>query len=206
MSKQTPDLAINHSIVEDIVAIFMSAIMIAIGIYFFKLAGMLSGGITGLTLLFGQFTDLPFSAIFIALNFPFFVLAFFKLSKTLAIKSLLCAVLVAMMSESLYLVFKVGFIHPVFAAISGGFLFGMGLLALIRHQASLGGFTILALIIQNKYHISAGRVQLVIDSSILLLSFFLTSWNILMLSLIGVFTLNLVIALYHKKGRYRGLS
>jgi uncharacterized membrane-anchored protein YitT (DUF2179 family) len=148
----------------------------------------------------------PFSTTFIALNFPFFVLAYYKHSKVLAVKSLLCAILVAMMADSLYLIFKVEYIHPVFASIAGCFLFGMGLLALIRHQASLGGFTILALIIQNKHQISAGRTQLFIDSSILLLSFFLTSWRILMLSLIGVFTLNLVIALYHKSGRYRGLD
>ena len=100
----------------------------------------------------------------------------------------------------------VNYIHPIYAAAAGGFVFGMGLLTLIRHKASLGGFTVLALYLQEKYNYSAGKIQMSTDIAVLTLSFLLTSLNILILSVIGVIVLNLVIAVNHKKGRYRALG
>jgi uncharacterized membrane-anchored protein YitT (DUF2179 family) len=41
--------------------------------------------------------------------------------------------------------------HPLFAAIAGGLLIGIGLLVLFRHGASLGGFGVLALLLQRRY-------------------------------------------------------
>ena len=100
----------------------------------------------------------------------------------------------------------VDYINPIYAAAAGGFVLGMGLLTLIRHKASLGGFTVLALYLQEKYNYSAGKIQMSTDIAVPTLSFLLTSLNVLILSVIGVIVLNLVIAVNHKKGRYRALG
>jgi len=193
-----------YLVMEDIIAILMATVMISLGVLFFKSAGMLSGGVTGLALLSHKLTGLSFGQCFIWLNVPFFILAYFKLSKSMAIKSLICSILISFISDHLPNYLQIQYIAPYYAAIAGGFLFGMGLLSLLRHQTSLGGFTILAIILQKKYHINVGRTQLFIDATILLASLFLTSWSVLVLSLIGIFTLNLVITLFHKKRHYRG--
>lgn len=196
----------SHNLVEDTVAILLSAIFISLGVFFFKQVALLSGGVTGLALLISQITEIHFGHLFILLNAPFFILAYFNVSKTVAIKSLFCAILVSLVTDNLDSVIQINLIEPYYAAITGGFLFGMGLLALIRHESSLGGFTILALLLQEKYNVSAGKTKLLIDFAVLSTSLIYASIEIFLLSLLGVTTLNVVIALFHKKGRYQGVG
>lgn len=53
----------------------------------------------------------------------------------------------------------VGFehLHPAATAVIGGLLMGTGMLILFRHKASLGGFNVLVLYLQEKYGWRAGR-------------------------------------------------
>lgn len=203
---KTEGTSLPHSLFEDILAIFMGSLMISLGVFFFKAVGVLSGGVTGIALLLNQLFNLSFSWLFFILNLPFFILGLYQNSKEFAVKSLLCSVLVSFWSAYMPNLVELSTIHPIYAATAGGFVFGMGLLTLIRHKASLGGFTVLALYLQDKYNYSAGKIQMSIDVSILTLSFFLTSLNVLMLSILGVVILNLVIVVNHKKGRYRALG
>lgn len=198
--------SLPHSLFEDILAIFMGSLMITLGVFFFKSVGVLSGGVTGIALLLNQLFELSFSWSFLILNLPFFALGLYQNSKEFAFKSLLCAVLVSINSAYMPELIELTAINSIYAATAGGFVFGMGLLTLIRHKSSLGGFTVLALYLQDKYNYSAGKIQMTIDVSILTLSFFLTSLNVLMLSILGVIVLNLVIVVNHKKGRYRALG
>ena len=61
-------------------------------------------------------------------------------------------------------------------------LIGVGLLILFRHRASLGGFNILCLWLQERYGLSAGKIQMGMDCSIVLSSALVTSWSVLFLS------------------------
>lgn len=203
---KSEDTSLPHSLFEDVLAIFMGSLMIALGVFFFKSVGVLSGGVTGIALLLNQLFELSFSWSFLILNLPFFVLGLYQNSKEFAFKSLLCAVLVSINSAYMPELIELTTINSIYAATAGGFVFGMGLLTLIRHKSSLGGFTVLALYLQDKYNYSAGKIQMTIDVSILTLSFFLTSLNVLILSILGVIVLNLVIVVNHKKGRYRALG
>ena len=180
--------------------------MISLGVFFFQSIGILSGGITGIALLLNQMFDLNFIWLFFLLNLPFFVMAIYQNSFEFALKSLFCSALVSFWVANMNQLIQLKHIQPVYAATAGGFLFGMVLLTLIRHKASLGGFTVLALYLQDKYNYSAGKIQMFIDIAVLTLSFVLTSINILLLSILGVVILNLVITVNHKKGRYRTLG
>lgn len=198
--------ALTHSLSEDVLAIFMGSLMIALGVFLFKSVGVLSGGVTGIALLLNQVFGLSFSWLFLLLNLPFFLLGLYQNSKEFAFKSLFCSALVSFWSAYMPYLIQVSYLNPVYAATAGGFVFGMGLLTLIRHKASLGGFTVLALYLQDRYNYSAGKIQMSIDVAILALSFFLTSLSVLLLSILGVVILNLVIVMNHKKGRYRALG
>lgn len=198
--------ALTHSLSEDVLAIFMGSLMIALGVFLFKSVGVLSGGVTGIALLLNQVFGLSFSWLFLLLNLPFFLLGLYQNSKEFAFKSLFCSALVSFWSAYMPNLIQVSYLNPAYAATAGGFVFGMGLLTLIRHKASLGGFTVLALYLQDRYNYSAGKIQMSIDVAILAMSFFLTSLSVLLLSILGVVILNLVIVMNHKKGRYRALG
>jgi len=101
----------------------------------------------------------------------------------------------------------IGFEHlnPVFASVMAGLLAGTGILILIRHGASLGGVTIMAVYFQKSRGWRAGNVQMAIDACILLVAFSVTTSSQALLSLLGALALNLVISVNHRADRYYGV-
>lgn len=97
-------------------------------------------------------------------------------------------------------------LNRLFAALVGGALIGVGLVLICRHGASLGGVIIVSLYVQEKYGISAGKVQMVIDCLILLAALMTVSWEDLLLSIAGAAVINLIMIFNFKKYRYKGFS
>jgi uncharacterized membrane-anchored protein YitT (DUF2179 family) len=89
--------------------------------------------------------------------------------------------------------------------VLGGLLIGMGMLALFRHRASLGGVGIVALYLQDRFGWRAGLIQLGIDLVILALAFMVTSPFIVLCSVIGALAMNFFIAVNHRTDRYIAL-
>ena len=73
---------------------------------------------------------------------------------------------------------------------------------LIRHGASLGGVSILAIYLQKTRHWRAGLVQMAFDTAILAIGFWVLAPTSVILSMLGALALNMVIAVNHRKGRY----
>ena len=76
------------------------------------------------------------------------------------------------------------------------------MLALFRHRASLGGFGILALYLQDRFGWRAGFIQLAFDGMVLLASFFIATPFVILCSVLGALVMNLVIAINHRNDRY----
>lgn len=86
-------------------------------------------------------------------------------------------------------------------------LAGVGLLILFRHRASLGGFNIVGLIMQERRGIPAGYVQLVLDLMVLLASPIVLPLPLVAVSALGAVVLaNAAIALNHRADRYNYYS
>ena len=73
---------------------------------------------------------------------------------------------------------------------------------LFRHKASLGGINILALYLQDRIGLRAGKLQMVVDVLVVLGSLYLVSLPILLASIAGAVALNLIIAMNHRPHRY----
>lgn len=192
-----------HSLREDIFAMVCSATFMAFGILLYKSAGLLTGGTAGLALLFTHLTQFSFGQIFFTLNIPFYILAFKQMGIRFCVNTFIAVTLVSVMADLAPMVVSFNNLEPAFAAVFGGFLFGTGMLMLFRHQTSLGGVGILALYLQSKNIISAGRFQMMVDCAIVAASFFIVSMPILIMSIAGAIAMNLIIAMNHKPGRYQ---
>ncbi|MCL9782808.1 YitT family protein [Vibrio sp. S4M6] len=193
----------KHSKKEDWIAIVTGTFLVAQGVFFLQTGHLLTGGTAGLALLVGQLSGLEFGPLYFLLNCPFYLLAWRRFGARFAINSVISGGLVAIFSDNLTRFISVNNIDPTYCAISGGLLMGLGMLILFRHHASLGGFNVLCLYIQDKMGISVGKVQLAIDACILLTSFFFTSPKLIALSVLGAFILNIVLAMNHKPTRYQ---
>lgn len=199
-------IASTHRPYEDVAAILTGTLMVALGVNFYSTAGLLTGGTAGLALLLGHAMGLEFGEVFFVINLPFYYLAVRRMGWKLAVRTFLAVLLVSLLSKLTALSVSMGHLDPIFAAVTGGALTGIGLLILFRHQASLGGINILALYLQERHDLRAGYVQLGIDALIVLASLFVLDLERLALSLLGASVLNLALAMNHRPGRYTGVS
>ncbi|MGC3996491.1 MAG: YitT family protein [Anaeromyxobacter sp.] len=199
-----PPLAVRHTHLDDLQALVTATAFISLGVGLLHEARLVMGGTAGLALLLSRLTPLSFGQLFTALNLPFFWLAIRRKGWRFTVRTFLAVVLVSVASDHLGAVLRIAGVLPVYAALMGGFLVGVGLLVLFRHGASLGGINILALWLQERYGVRAGLFQMAIDAAIVTTSAFVVSPLTLVLSVLGVVALNLVLAFNHRPGRYIG--
>jgi uncharacterized membrane-anchored protein YitT (DUF2179 family) len=205
-TEQTPPNVKKHSIFDDVQGIIIGSLLASFGIAIFSHMNFLIGGTAGVAFLTQYATPFTFGPIFFVINLPFYVLAVKKLGWEFTIKTFLAVFTVSFLTEMIPLIFEFGEINPWFAAVLGGFLIGSGLLALFRHKASLGGLNIVSIFLQENYDISAGKFQMVVDIIIIATAFFIVDWKAVAFSVLASIALNIILAINHKPGRYRGMS
>lgn len=195
-------MQLQHKFYEDIFAIFSSAVLVALGLSLFKAEGLLTGGTAGIALILSHVIPANFGLVFFLVNVPFYYLSVKQLGWQFTLKTFFSVTLVSILVENMPQWFEVKVSHPLFAALAGGLLIGVGLLVLFRHKSSLGGIGILAFYLQNKFGLRAGKFQMAVDMGILTVSLLISSPVITLLSVAGAVMMNLVITMNHKPGRY----
>lgn len=195
----------HHTIFEDIQALLVGTLFVALAVIFFKHGGLLIGGTAGLTLLVHYASGLNFGLLYFLINIPFYVFAVRAMGWEFTIKTFCAVALLSVYSEVLPQVVGLGTLHPAFGALMGGLLAGAGLLMLIRHHASLGGIGVLAIWLQRNRGWRAGTVQMVADCLILGAALVWVSPWLVALSVLGALAVNMVIAINHRPGRYFGM-
>ncbi|GAB2781196.1 YitT family protein [Halomonas shantousis] len=201
-----PISGVPHRWHEDILAMLLGTLFVSLGITFYSEAVLLTGSTAGLALLLQYLTGLSFGGLFFVINLPFYYLAIKRMGWQFTLKTFVAIALVALFSQLTASWVRFEHLNPVYAALLGGGLIGIGMLVLFRHRASLGGINILALYLQDRYAIRAGYFQLGVDTLILIASFFVVSVEQVALSVLGALVINMIIAINHKPGRYIGFS
>lgn len=196
----------RHTIYEDIFAILIGTAMVGLGITLFSTARLITGSTAGLALLLQYATGVSFGVLFFAINLPFYLLAALRMGWPFTIKTIGSVVLVSVFTTLFPQWLRIETVEPLFAALLGGTMIGLGILSLFRHKASVGGINILSLYLQERFGWRAGYVQLAVDAVILVIAFLVMPIDRVLLSLLGAFVLNMIIGLNHKPGRYVGFS
>jgi len=197
--------AFRHSLFEDAQAILVAPLFVAFAVLLFRQAGLLTGGTVGVAFLIHYASGWPMGAVLFAINLPFYFFALRALGRAFTIKTFIAVSLLAIYTEALPRLIAIQSIDPLFAAVMAGFLAGVGLLILIRHQASLGGLGVLAIHLQKAKGWPAGTVQMAADFVIVGAALLVRDPLSVGLSIVGALALNLVIAVNHKAGRYMGI-
>lgn len=192
----------KHRWFEDAMALLIGTSLVSFGVLFLKHAGLLTGGTAGLSLLLHYKYGIAFGVVFFLINLPFYYLAIRRMGWAFTIKTFTAVFLVSAFSSLHDKFITIQDLNPLYAAIFGGFIFGVGFIILFRHKASLGGFNILALYLQDRFSIKAGWLLMGADLTIMLISLSIVSTYQLILSIFCGLVLNLIIALNHRKDRY----
>ncbi|ATA26766.1 hypothetical protein BIY26_07180 [Brenneria goodwinii] len=193
---------LSHTLLEDVLAILIGTLMVSFGVVLLRQSGALTGGTAGMAFLLHYLTHISFGTAFFLLNLPFYYLAIRRMGWRFTIKTFCAVALVSLFSDLHPLFIHMDKLNPFYATLFGSIIMGLGFIVLFRHKASLGGVNILALYLQDKYGIRAGKFQMGVDIVIVLASLFVVSIPMLIASILGATILNLIIAMNHRPGRY----
>ncbi|GII99711.1 putative 5xTM membrane YitT family protein [Sediminihabitans luteus] len=195
---------LKHSLLEDALGILTGTFVVSLGLFLLHSVGAVTGGTAGLSLLLGYTVDVPFGVLFALVNLPFFLLAISKKGWDFTIRSGISIAIVSTLSSLHPAMFGDLELPTAYGVLAGNVLAGVGLLILFRHRSSLGGFNIVALILQERAGLRAGYVQMVLDGLVVLASFAVVDPGTVLISAGGAVLLNLILAMNHRPGRYQG--
>lgn len=134
-------------------------------VYIIKPNLLISGGLTGLSILTSNVTGISLPLLIFILNIPTSVLSFFFLDRDFTFFSTLSILLLSIFA-SFYQKILPGFYltkEPILACIFGGLLNGIGMGIAFRNGTSTGGLDIVAAILKKKFNITIGSVLMGIN-------------------------------------------
>lgn len=145
--------------IKEYLWITLGVIITSIGLKAFLIPnGFLDGGITGLAILIKVLVDIPTHFSLLILTIPFLILAYYKISRKVAIKSVYSILL---LSGILYFEnFDVITTDKLLICFFGGLFVGAGIGISIKNGAVLDGSEIIALWFNNKLGLSIGSITL----------------------------------------------
>lgn len=196
----------RHTLIEDAFAISIGVGLVSFGVFLFQQAELVIGGVAGMALVVSYATGLDFGLLFFVINLPFYLFAVGGMGWRFIAKTFAAVALMSVIVKLLPLGIDVSMIHPALASMMGGIMIGLGLLALFRHGAGLGGINILVFWLQTTRGWRAGYVQLGIDACILASALLVIGPVQVAWSLLGAVIFNMILGVNHKPGRYMGVS
>ncbi len=153
----------------------------------------LSGGITGLSLLFDYLFDLPRWVTLIALNIPVLIIGLKPLKTKAVVFSAIATISYSIFFEIPFVAnFRIGLgsDSALLSAIVGSAIFGVTSAPVVKRGASLGGIDILALILSRKYSIQMGTICIAFNFVIMTVLGFFYGTQIALLSMLAMFVSN----------------
>jgi len=121
----------------------------------------LDGGVTGISLITAELTNLPLSLLIVIINIPFQFLAFSNVGRTFAIKSMISIILLAI--ALLFIPDMSITSDKLLIAIFGGFFLGLGIGLVLRGGSVIDGTEVLAVFMSKKLPLTIGDVILIFN-------------------------------------------
>lgn len=194
--------ASTHSPLDDVQGLSLGVFLCGFGLQLLTSAGLITGQTAGVAVIIAYLSGYSFGVVFFVINLPFYALAWRRLGAVFTVKSLICVTMLSVVTELIPLGITIQSIHPLFAGVAFGALVGLGLLAMFRHNGSLGGLGVIALMVQDSTGFRAGWVQLIFDVAVFGTALFLFDLSVVLYSVVGAVVLNLIIAINHRRDRY----
>lgn len=179
------------------VVVVLGAAFIACGFNLFLVPlHLLSGGVSGLSMLVNYFTPISLSVLYFVFNIPMLVAGWFQLGKRFIVLSILSVVattwLIAIVPETSLVS------DTLLAAVFGGVLVGIGAGISFRAGGSSGGFDIIGSIVTRYRDFPIGNILVAMNGVVILAAGYLQdNWNLALASIVSIFVTGKVVDMIH---------
>ena len=155
--------------ISDIIYLFLGVISASFALKSFLVPNhFLDGGVTGISLLVHEVKHWNLGILLLILNTPFIVLAYFKIGKNFALRSVFTILLIA---ATLHFVPFPELTHDkLLVAIFGGFFLGIGIGLSMRGGGTFDGMEVLALLTFKKSSFSITEIILAMNVIIFIIA------------------------------------
>lgn len=177
--------------------VILGAAAIASGFNLFLIPHqLLSGGVSGVSMLIGYFSKFDISIMYFVLNIPILIAGWFVLGKRFIGQSMLSVVATTWL---LTLIPQKSLVtETLLASVVGGVLVGIGVGISFRAGGSSGGFDILGSIVTRYRDFPVGTVLVAMNGLVILAAGYLNAdWNIALMSMISIYVTGKVVDVIH---------
>lgn len=176
---------------KDILMMHLGIVLLAIGVYFFKIPnGFSTGGVTGIGTILAAITPVSAGAWIWILNVALLLVGFIFLGKETGIKTVYCSMLFSALTFVLEKAFPMTepmsdqpFLELFYAML----LTSIGAALIFNSKASSGGTDIVALVLKKYTSIDVGKALLYTDFVVATSAFFVFGVEIGLFSMLGLF-------------------
>ncbi len=179
----------NTKIIQRILAIIIGNLLCSIAINSFYIPnGMLSGGISGISILFNYLGNIPTGLTAFVLNIIILIIGLKRLDKDYAIYGFISMITFSVMVTLTEFITSYFIVEDILlATVFGGIINGLGMGIMIKNKAPQGGFDIIAIILKKKYNINVGSGLMIINTFLISLSSLIFGYSRAMYTIIAMF-------------------
>lgn len=179
------------------IAMLLSALLIAFSFNQLLIPHhMISGGVSGITMIVGYATGINIGWLYFVLNVPILIWGWRVLGVRFVGWSMFSVIATTIAMQLIPV--KPFVTDLTLGAVFGGVVVGFGSGLSLRAGSSTGGFDIVATILTRKRNLSVGMLIFVMNGTVIAALGFLTGdWDIALFSLLSIFTTGKIIDLIH---------
>lgn len=149
---------------------------------------LLSGGVSGIAIIFYYLFALPIGGQMLVMNIPLLIAAYKTLGKIYAVDVVFGTVLFSICIDAMRFLSSYNIVDdPMLAAIYGGVFNGIGYGIIFRANGSSGGLDIVAAIVKKYYSLNMGSVIFAFNCLIMALAAVLFGVKLAMFTLISMY-------------------
>lgn len=150
----------------------LGSVIYSVGVLGFLASNEISpGGVTGIATVLNFLTDFPIGMAVFLINIPLLALGFVKFGKGFILKTAIATVCTSVALDFFEPFFPKMQVDLILASVFGGSLVGLGISIVMLRGSTTGGVDIVAKLINSRYpHLSIGRIMLVADAFVILLT------------------------------------
>lgn len=185
------------NITIDLLVDIVGGLLIAIGVYNFAVASEFPvSGLSGIAILFYHFWGIPIGTMTIILNIPIVILCYKVLGRTFLLKSLKTMLISTIAIDVIAPLLPVYHGDMMLSCICMGLFSGLGFAFIYMRDTSTGGADFIIMAIRAwKPYLSLGRIIVILDFTIVIVSGLLLGGNVdkIIYGLIATYILSVVV-------------
>jgi uncharacterized membrane-anchored protein YitT (DUF2179 family) len=200
---ELPDLrTVPHTFVEDIYGVSNGCLLLALGVHLLHQARLITGGVAGLALMLSYLVPFSPGVLFTAINLPIFLVFWRMLGTPYIVRTTIATLSIMVLVDMVGAGIVISSITMPIAALVGGTVMGIGVLAVTRHATGVGGLAVVARWLHRQRGWNFGAICMAFDAVIVGSAFAVLGVERGFWSLVCALATNAVVLIWHRPDRY----